>query len=329
MLWSVVRAYPSKLKSIERERERERKRERKKERAHSVLILLFFFNRVFYNALRWRKTQRCWVSSYNDDLRSRDRSNHHIYRATGGLCQTTFHDRACHPFHLDDALRSCLLTQTWGWKESHHSVWCQSVMVSYAKEDLRLLGKYGSLSGVNGPDKRFPECLGSCPDNDEKCDIWTSRNDVMWTDAWKYFVGGHVREDLYIRVKLSLCSSRPSSQGFDWRPSTTVLLAVHTSDACTIGLASSQSASIFPKFVSYCFHLECLWAKIWPTVERKINNYWSGQRLLTSFVDASRFSKYEAGARNLGHSCSIIIINIIAGSFPLSMGISTLHINHV
>ena len=60
-----------------------------------------------------------------------------------------------------------------------------------------LLGEYIPLSGVNGPDMRFPECLGSRPDNDERCDTWTSWKDAMWTDVWRNFVGGHVREGPY------------------------------------------------------------------------------------------------------------------------------------
>ena len=154
---------------------------------------------------------------------------------------------------------------------------------------------------------------------------WEQIIDIYCDLALRDMLDNNMSNVSTVRVGLSLCSSRPSSQGFDWRPLATVLLAVHTNDACTIGLSSSQSASIFPNFVSYCFHLECLGAKIWPAVERKMHNYWSGQRLLTSFLEASRFSKDGAGAWNLGHSCSIIISNIIAGSFPLSMGISTLH----
>ena len=121
-----------------------------------------------------------------------------------------------------------------------------------------------------------------------------------------------------VRVELSLCSSRPSSQGFDWRPSATVLLVVRRNDACTIGLAYSQSASIFPNFVSYCFHLECLGAKIWPAVERKMHNYWSGQRLLTSFVEASRFFKDEAelGTWGIHVPSSSLILLQVAFLFP-------------
>ena len=59
-------------------------------------------------------------------------------------------------------------------------------MVSYTREDKSLSGGCRPLNGINGRDRRFPECLGSRLDSDERFDTWLSRNDATWTDAWKY-----------------------------------------------------------------------------------------------------------------------------------------------
>ena len=115
---------------------------------------LFYFSRVFIMF-------RCGARLHSAELTlivmivQYWPSNHHICRRSRAISNEA-------SWHNSLSLQSCwwhetehayLLKPTWGWEESHQSIWCQLGMVSYIREDLRLSRRCEPLNSANGPDR--------------------------------------------------------------------------------------------------------------------------------------------------------------------------------